>query len=138
MSYSEEELEKQKSEIKRNLSMVFIPILIFLLVYTFYLNNSLDYQKKSYEDCRNIAFSGKIIKKRQDGDYPRADRYVILDDYHVQRVDQPTYQKVKIGDLVSKKRGHNSIFFYLKNGETVIIDNCEYYREKYLKLLNKK
>lgn len=138
MSYTEEELDKQESEVKRHLALVFIPILIFLVGYYFYLNHSLDYLKKQYDDSHNTAFDGKIIKKKENGTYPRADRYIILEDHHVQRIDQNTYQKVSLGDQVTKKKGHDSIFFYLKTGERIIIEVSKFERERYFKLLNKK
>ncbi|MFL9829369.1 hypothetical protein ACSV4D_14695 [Flavobacterium sp. ARAG 55.4] len=132
---SEDELEKRGNEIRKNLFLVFIPIVILIIGKGVYDSNSLEYNKKRYFEAREASFSGKIIKKRQDGDYPRAERYVLLDNYHKENVEFGIYYKLNIGDSVYKKKDSDSVYFCLKNGEILIIDCNRFYREKYNKLL---
>jgi len=132
---SEEELEKQGDEIRKNIMIVFVPIFIFLFGIGFYQSNSLKYNEERYFELRNVSFNGKIIKKKQEGDYPRAERYVLLDNYHKQNVDFDIYHKLNIGDSVYKKKDSDSVYFCLKNGEILISDCNRFYREKYRELL---
>ncbi len=48
MNKSEQELEKQEFEVRRNLVYVFIPIAIILLIIFIFQNNSLDYKREKY------------------------------------------------------------------------------------------
>ena len=134
---SEEELERQGSEVRKNVLLVLIPIFILIIGISIYESNSLEYNKEEYFKARKISFSGKVIKKKQDGDYPRADRYVLLDNYHKKSVDIRIYHKVGIGDSVYKKSFSDSVYFCLKNGEILIEDYNKYLRENYLELLKK-
>ncbi|MEP1489878.1 MAG: hypothetical protein ABJK28_15770 [Algibacter sp.] len=77
----------------------------------------------------------KEIEKRQEGDYIRAERFVLLDNYHEERVENNTYNRIGIGDSVYKKRGNDSVYFHLKNGKIIVEDYNKYLREKYYKLL---
>ena len=135
--FSKKELDEQESEIGKKLFLVFIPIVVMLIIITFYQSNSLDINKKKYEKSRNLEFSGKVIKKRQEGDFTRAERYVILDDYHKEIVSNYVYGKISIGDLVFKKKGSDSIHYIFKNGEIIIEDYNKFLRDNYYKLLNK-
>ena len=132
------ELEKQESEIRKNLLLVFVPIAIMIFVIANYQSNSLEYNKEKYLESRNKKFNGIIIKKRQEGDYTRAGRFVILDNYHEERVENNTYYRIEIGDSVYKKSGNDSVYFHLKNGEIIIEDYNEYLRKNYYELLNEK
>lgn len=137
MSGSERELNIQEYHINKSLFLVFVPIALMLLVIGLYQSNSLKYNEEKYLKSRNTEFSGAVIRKRQEGDYPRAGRFVLLDNYHEERVDNVIYSKIRIGDLVYKKRGNDSIYFHLKTGEVIIKDYNAFLREKYFKLLSK-
>jgi hypothetical protein len=116
---------------------VFVPIAIVLAAIFYFQNNSIEFNKKKYEDFREKEFKGKIIKKKQEGDYPRARRYVLLDNYLKEHVDMDTYREVTIGDSVVKRRGEDSVFFYLKSGSIMVEDDARYLRESYKKLMKK-
>lgn len=135
--FSEKELYKQESEIRKKLFLVFIPIAIILIIITSYQSNSLNYNKEKYEKSRNLEFNGKVIKKKEEGNYSRAKRYVILDDYHKEIVSNHIYGKISIGDSVFKKAGNDSIHFILNNGEIIIEDYNKFLRDNYFDLLNK-
>jgi hypothetical protein len=135
---SEKELNKQESEIKKKLFLVFISIAIMLIIITYYQSNSLNINKVKYEKSRNLEFSGKVIKKKQEGDYPRAARHILLDNYHKERVSNYIYGKISIGDSVFKRTGSDSIHFILNNGEIIIEDYNKFLRDNYYELLNKK
>lgn len=132
------ELEKQESEIRKNLFLVFVPIAIMIFIIANYQTNSLEFNKEKYLESRNNKFNGIVIKKRQEGDYIRAGRFVILDNYHEERVENNTYSRVKVGDSVYKKSGSDSVYFLLKNGEIIVEDYNEYLRKNYYELLNEK
>ncbi|AUC80054.1 hypothetical protein CW736_12035 [Nonlabens sp. MB-3u-79] len=135
---NKEELEKQESEIRKNLFLVFVPIAIMIFIIAYYQSNSLEHNKEKYLESRNTKFNGIVIKKRQEGDYTRAGRFVILDNYHEERVENNTYYRIQIGDSVYKKSESDSVYFHLKNGEIIIEDYNEYLRKNYYELLNKK
>ena len=107
--------------------------MVFIIAY--FQSNSMEYNKEKYLESRNSKFNGIVIKKRQEGDYTRAGRFVLLDNYHEERVGNNTYNRIEIGDSVNKKRGSDSVYFYLKNGEIIIEDYNEYLRNNYYKLL---
>lgn len=119
MSGSERELNIQEYHINKSLFLVFVPIALMLLVIGLYQSNSLKYNEEKYLKSRNTKFSGAVIRKRQEGDYPRAGRFVLLDNYHEERVDNVIYSKIRIGDLVYKKRGNDSIYFHLKREKSL-------------------
>jgi hypothetical protein len=48
MNQSEQELEKQESEVKKNLAYVFVPIAIILVSISIYQSNSLDYKREKF------------------------------------------------------------------------------------------
>jgi hypothetical protein len=135
---SQKELEKQQRDIKKALLKVFIPIIVVLAPIIYYQENDIDRVKKEYEKIKNEEYSGLVIKKKEDGDYPRAARYVFLKDNRKIYVSNNLYSKISVNDSVSKKNGCDSIFFYLRNGEVVIEDDNEFKREKYFNLLKKK
>jgi hypothetical protein len=135
MSYSEKEIEKQESEIRKKIFLVFIPIIIMVIIIGYFQLNSISHNKEKYENNRKIEFNGKVIKKRQEGEFTRAARFLILDNYYEQRVENWIYNKISLGDSVYKKTESDSIFFMLKNGEIIIEDYNKHLREKYLDLL---
>ncbi len=135
MSYSDEELERQSSEIRSKLAWVLIPVFAMCAGYFIYENNSITATHKIYLKGKNKAFSGIITTKREDGDYPRANRYIILDSGRKVGVSNEIFSKAKAGDSVIKSKGEDTTYFYLQNGETLIQDCCKYSREKYFKLL---
>jgi len=104
----------------------------------YYQSNSFDYNKRRYLESHNVEFKGKVIKKRQEGNYPRAGRFVLLDNFHEERVSNDIYQKVTIGDFVIKKKGEDSVYYHLKNGKVLIEDYNQYLRKKYLEVSKNK
>lgn len=137
MTNSAPELKKQESEIRKNLAYVFIPIAILLAILFFYQNNSLDYQKKEYTISKNFEFNGKVVEKKQDGDYYRASKYILLNTNRKIQIPNEIYYEIQIGDSAYKKKGKDSAYYCLKNGKILIEDRCKFIREKYLKLKNK-
>lgn len=132
------ELEIQNKEIKKILLIVCLPILFFVIPYVYYQNNNLDLVKKEYEKIRNEEYYGRVTNMEEDGDYPRANRYVILKNNRKVHVSNELYIKIAINDSVSKSKDCDSIYFFLKKGEIVIEDNNKFERDNYLNLLNKK
>jgi hypothetical protein len=133
-----EDIEIQEEEIRNKVYIVLIPIAILLIILGIYQSNSLDINEKKYLQSRELEFHGLIIQKRQDGDYTRANRYILLDCYHEEMVNNDIYKIISVGDSVYKKRGSDSLFFRLKNGHVITKDYNKYLRDKYNKLLNKK
>ena len=132
------ELEEVSKKIYRVMFIVALPIIIFAFLFVNYQNNNLDLVKEEYEKIRNIEFSGLVIEKKKDGNYPRANRYIYLTNYHKVIISSELYTKITIDDSVSKPKNCDSIYFYLKNGDIEIEDFNQFAREKYLNLLNKK
>ncbi len=138
MNKSDQELKKQETEISKNLAYVFVPIAIVLLIIAIYQNNSLDYKREKYFESKQTEFKGKITAKKEDGDYTRAPRFMILNDYNEVRIPNEIYYQINVGDSVYKERGKDSAYYFLKNGKVLIQDCNEYLREDYLKVKRKK
>ena len=138
MNKSDQELKKQEDEISKNLAYVFVPIAIVLLIIAIYQNNSLDYKREKYFESKQTEFKGKITAKKEDGDYTRAPRFMILNDYNEVRIPNEIYYQINVGDSVYKERGKDSAYYFLKNGKVLIQDCNEYLREDYLKVKRKK
>jgi len=138
MNKSEQELKKQETEISKNLAYVFVPIAIVLLIIAIYQNNSLDYKREKYFESKQTEFKGKIIAKKEEGDYASAPRFMILNDYNEVRIPNEIFYQINVGDSVYKERGKDSAYYFLKNGKVLIQDCNEYLREDYLKLKRKK
>lgn len=132
------ESEKTSKTIYKIFFVLMVPILAFSILFVNYQNNNIDLLKKEYEKKRNIKFSGRVIEKKKDGDYPRAHRYVYLKNYREVIISNELYTKIAIGDSVSKVNNCDSIYFYLKNGAIEIEDYNQFSREKYQKLKIKK
>ena len=137
MNKSDQELKKQETEISKNLAYVFVPIAIVLLIIAIYQNNSLDYKREKYFESKQTEFKGKITAKKEDGDYTRAPRFMILNDYNEVRIPNEIYYQINVGDSVFKERGKDSAYYFLKNGKVLIQDCNEYLREDYLKFKSK-
>ena len=116
-------------------SKVFVLIGLLIVFVGVYQSNALEYSKKKYLERRNKEFYGKVILKREKGDYIRARRSVVLDSHYEQLVYNELYYKIQIGDSICKNKGNDSIFYYLKSGEIIIDDYCKHLREKYESLL---
>ena len=138
MNKSDQELKKQETEISKNLAYVFVPIAIVLLIIAIYQNNSLDYKREKYFESKQTEFKGKITAKKEEGDYTRAPRFMILNDYNEVRIPNEIYYQINVGDSVYKERGKDSAYYFLKNGKVLIQDCNEYLREDYLKVKRKK
>ena len=138
MNKSDQELKKQETEISKNLAYVFVPIAIVLLIIAIYQNNSLDYKREKYFESKQTEFKGKITAKKEEGDYTRAPRFMILNDYNEVRIPNEIYYQINVGDSVFKERGKDSAYYFLKNGKVLIQDCNEYLREDYLKVKRKK
>ena len=138
MNKSDQELKKQETEISKNLAYVFVPIAIVLLIIAIYQNNSLDYKREKYFESKQTEFKGKITAKKEDGDYTRAPRFMILNDYNEVRIPNEIYYQINVGDSVYKERGKDSAYYFLKNGKVLIQDCNKYLREDYLKVKRKK
>jgi len=138
MNKSEQELEKQEAEVRKNLAYVFIPIAIILVIIIVYQNNSVDYKREKYLESKKTEFNGKITAKKKDGNYTRAPRFMILNDYNEVRIPNEIYYQINIGDSVYKEIGKDYAYYYLKNGKVLIEDCNEYIRKDYLKLKSKK
>jgi len=138
MSFTEEELKKQESDVRFNLVIVFIPIAIMLFAIFYYQSNSIDYIKEKYEQSKAIEVNTLIVKKIQDGNYSRASKYVLLQNHHKELVTNEIYFKVSIGNKVVKRKGEDSIYYYTKNGEILIVDYNKVQREEYQNAIKKK
>jgi hypothetical protein len=138
MNKLEQELEKRESEIRKSLAYIFIPIAIILVIIFVYQNNSLDYKREKYLESKKKEFNGTITDKKEDGDYTRAPRFMILNDYNQVQIPNEIYYQINVGDSVYKEKGKDSAYYYLKNGKVLIEDCNEYIREDYLNLKRKK
>jgi hypothetical protein len=137
MNYSEKELDSQGKEIRNKVLIVLIPIAIMIIIISIIQSNSLEHNRRIYFESKNIEYGGKIIGKHEDGDYPRANRFLKLNSGRDVRVSNNIYYKIKIGDSLSKRKNKDSTYFYLKTGEILFEDNNKFERERYEKLLEK-
>lgn len=137
MSYSDEELDRQGLQIRSKLALVFIPIFVICALIIFFQDNSISLNRTAYLESKNKEFSGLIASKREDGDYTRANRCVILKNGRKVGVSNEIYYAINAGDSVTKTKGADTIYFYLKGGKMLFLDYCKYPREKYLELLSK-
>ena len=130
-------MDAESKIIKGVMLVLLVPIFAFAFIYVYIQENNPEHVKSEYEKIRNLEFSGCIIEKKKDGDYPRAGRNVYLKNYRQISVSDVLYQKIMVGDSVSKPKNSDSIFFYLKNGAIEIADYNTFAREKYVALLKK-
>ena len=137
MIISEQEL-KQESEVRKNLTYVFIPIAIILVIIVIYQNNSLKYKRERYLESQKIQFNGKITGKKEDGDHTRASRFMILNGTNKVRIPNEIYYQINVGDSVYKEKGKDFAYYYLKNGKVIIQDCNKLIRENYLESKSEK
>ncbi|MFY8188252.1 MAG: hypothetical protein ACOVLC_09860 [Flavobacterium sp.] len=71
-------MDEESSIIKGVMLVLLVPIFAFAFIYVYIRDNDLDHVKGEYEKVRNLEFSGTVIEKKKDGDYPRAARNVYL------------------------------------------------------------
>lgn len=138
MNKSQQELEKQESEIRKNLAYVFVPIAVILVITFIYQSNSLDYKRKKYLESNEKEFNGRITAKREENAYSRAPKFMILNNYNEVAIPSAIYYQINVGDSVYKQKGKDSLYYYLKNGKVLIEDSNEYLRKDYLELKSKK
>jgi len=80
----EDELNKQEWEIKKSLLMVFIPIIILVIIpISYYQLNSLEKAEERFNKVNQQEYSGVVKKKKENGDYPRASRWVLLEGFEI-------------------------------------------------------
>lgn len=135
--FTEKELEEQESTIRKYIFIGFTPVIIIIVIIFLYTTNSLDYNKKKYFNSRNTEIKGIVIYKYEEGDYPRANRRITLDTNFETYLYKEDYLQVSIGDSVIKRKGSDSIIFYLKDSSIITKDYNKYLREKYYELLKK-
>ena len=88
-------MDEESSIIKGVMFVLLVPIFAFALSYVYFWDNDLDHVKGEYEKIRNLEFSGTVIEKKNDGDYPRAARNVYLKNYRQISVSHVLYQKIR-------------------------------------------
>ncbi len=135
---TDQELEKQEKNIKKSLLKVFLPIIAIIIPILYFQENDLDRVRQEYEKIRNEEYQGLVLKKKEAGDYPRAERYILLKDYRKIHISKDLFDIITAEDSVSKIEDCDSIYCYLKNGEIAIEDINEFRRDKYFNLLDKK
>ena len=136
--YSEKELLEQEKVAKKAILLVFLSIAIFLIPICYYLSNDIDAAKASYEAGRNRTYHGKIIGKREEGDYTRAPRYISFEHLKEKGIyDKDIYLQIEIGDSIYKKEDSDLAYLILHKTDTIIIDDNRYPRERYFKLKTK-
>lgn len=131
------ELTKQDKTIKNFILIGFLPTIILVVILFFYQKNSVSFNEKLYIYEKNKEYRGIIIRKTEEGDYPRARRTFILDSNIEEFLYEEEFNKVSIGDSVIKRKGSDSTMFYLKNGKVLYKDYNKFLREKYFELLKK-
>ncbi|WP_298878913.1 hypothetical protein [uncultured Polaribacter sp.] len=136
--FSEKEVAKQESVIKKKLLIAIIPTVLIVLFIILYQSNSLSYTKEKYFKSRNIEIKGIVIYKFEEGDFPRANRFLTLDTNFETYLNKEDYYKINLGDSVVKRKGTDSIIFKLKNGKKIIKDFNFYLRRNYNNLLEGK
>ncbi len=121
--------------LRKSIWKVFVPIILIGILITYYQSNSLDHAQEVYFKRRQKEFKGEIIKLKEEGDYSRADRYLLLDNYYKIPLTEYLFDRLSIGDLVEKLKDSDSLIFRLKNGKVIILDDLKFYRDKYEKLM---
>ena len=127
--------EIDENVLRKSIWKVFVPIILIGILITYYQSNSLDHAQEIYFKKRQKEFKGEIIKLKEEGDYSRADRYLLLDNYHKIPLTEYLFDRLSIGDSVEKLKDSDSLIFQLKNGKVIILDDLKFYRDKYEKLI---
>ena len=136
--FSEEDVAKQESVIKKKLLIAIIPTILIVLLIVFYKSNSLSYTKEKYLRSRDKEIKGIVIYKFEEGDFLRANRFITLDTNFETYLNKEDYYKITLGDSVVKLKGSDSIIFKLKNGQKIIKDFNFSLRRDYYHLLKSK
>jgi len=123
--------------LRKSIWKVAIPIIIIGILMTYYQINSVDHVQEEYFKRRQKEFKGEIIKLKEEGDFSRANRYLLLDNYHKILLTEYLFDRLSIGDSVEKIKDSDSLIFRLKNGQVMILDDLKFYRDKYEKLILK-
>lgn len=131
--YSEEELKGQEKELISVGTYVFLPILFFAIIGSYFKNNSKEYIEKEYRDANEYGFSGVVYEKKiEGGEGYRFPHYLFLNTGIRWKVNSTLYDKIQIGDSIVKKTKSDSVFYYIKETNQIIIeDENLYLREKY-------
>ena len=136
--FSKNELVTQEKVVYKKLLLVAIPIVIMAIIIGVWQNSSFPLAEEEYFKERKVQYSEEVIEKFEEGDYPRAERYVTLSDYRQIWLLEDTYDLVAVGDSVSKKNDSDSIYIKLQNNNVIIIDRLKHLREHYNELLQRK
>jgi hypothetical protein len=132
------ELKKQDRTIRKNLAIVFIPILIFLIIVISIQNNSESYLEKEYNRIRKESYSGKItslLLNRMQGRM----RPILINNKWEKKVPFFIHEKLNIGDSLFKKNESDFEYYILySKADTIERDLNKFYREKYLNKLKEK
>lgn len=131
--YSEEELKGQEKELISVVAYVFLPILFFAIIGSYFKNNSKEYIEKEYREANEYSFSGVVYEKKiEGGEGYRFPHYLFLNTGIRWKVNSILYDKIQIGDSIVKKTKSDSVFYYIKETNQIIIeDENLYLREKY-------
>ncbi|WP_264525155.1 hypothetical protein [Flavobacterium sp. N502536] len=131
--YSEEELKNQEQKIVSVLWCVFMPILFLSLIGLYFKENSKEYIERQYREANEYSFSGVVYEKKiEGGEGYRFPHYLFLNTGIRWRVNSLLYDKIQVGDSVVKKTKSDSVFYYMKKKNQIIIeDENLYLREKY-------
>lgn len=133
--YTKKELEDQNKEIGK-LKYVFLPILLFILILSYFKSNSKDL-KVRYEEANKESFSGIIKEKESDGNCIRCPYYIYLNSWESHQINSFVYLRIEIGDSVVKKSKSDSVYYFKKNGQVIVDDQNLYLREYYLESLKR-
>ena len=136
--FDKKELAAQEKAVNKKLLLVAIPIVILLIIIGKWKSNSFPLAQKEYFKERKIQYSEEVIKKFEEGNYPRAHRHVTLSDFRQVWLLESTYNLIALGDSVFKKKNSDSIYIKLQNDSVIIIDRLKHLREHYNELLLQK
>jgi hypothetical protein len=136
--FDKKEFAAQEKVVNKKLLLVAIPIVILLVIIGKWQSNSFPLAEQEYFKERNTQYSEEVIKKFEEGGYPRAHRHVTLSDYRQIWLLENTYDLIALGDSVFKKKNSDSIYIKLQNDSIIIIDRLKHLREHYNKLLLRK
>ena len=133
--YSDEELKRQEKKVVSVLGYIFLPILFLTVIGLYFKDNSTEHIQREYQEANEYSFSGVVYEKKiEGGDGYRFPHYLFLDTGLSWKVNSLLYDKIQIGDSVVKKNKTDSVFYYIKkNNQIIIEDENLYLREKKLK-----
>ncbi|CAA9196755.1 hypothetical protein [Flavobacterium collinsii] len=131
--YSEEELKDQEKVISNVLGYVFLPLFFFVIIGGYFVENSNEYIERQYKEANEYSFSGVVYEKKiEGGEGYRFPHYLFLNTGIRWKVSSLLYDKIQIGDSVVKRSKSDSVFYYMKKKNQIIIEDENFYlREKY-------